>query len=284
MIPVECTDACRGDRLFVLIRCCDERLQAVLTRNIAHLDVDIHCPGNGVVQILVSESVDPDLFLQTLMELLDGLEKTEGKGMEVLETRFVNPQAVGNEAVSCGGFRLISENSAKINPDDILLNCGLAFGTGSHPSTRLAAEMMGMIHDFPPRVLDVGCGSGILSIISVRCGARDVLGVDICPQSIALARKNVTINDMERLIRINATPLDQLNGRFDLVLANLANSVLFRLFDEILRLLNPQGTVIFSGLQGRQARELKTMTAAKGLKVLETLADGKWQALQMGRV
>jgi len=149
------------------------------------------------------------------------------------------------------------------NPDALILELdpGLAFGTGSHPTTRLCMEWL-EAHPKPGKsVLDYGCGSGILAMVAKKLGSGDVAGVDIDPQAIESARANAERNGCE----IDFYVPDELavapnarhaGGKFDIVVANILSSPLKLMAPMLSGRVAPGGSLILSGVLARQAEEV----------------------------
>jgi ribosomal protein L11 methyltransferase len=141
------------------------------------------------------------------------------------------------------------------------LDPGLAFGTGSHPTTRLCMEWL-EAHPAPGKtVLDYGCGSGILAMVAKKLGAGDVAGVDIDPQAIESARANAARNNCQIDYYLPdsfaASPKGQhATGRFDIVVANILSSPLKLMAPMLSGRVAPGGCLILSGVLARQADEV----------------------------
>ncbi|MES2016588.1 MAG: 50S ribosomal protein L11 methyltransferase [Pseudomonadota bacterium] len=149
------------------------------------------------------------------------------------------------------------------DPDALILELdpGLAFGTGSHPTTRLCMEWL-EAHPAPGEtVLDYGCGSGILAMVAKKMGAGDVAGVDIDPQAIESARDNATRNHCEidfylpNDFAVSSKP-QHATGRFDIVVANILSSPLKLMAPMLAGRVAPGGALILSGVLARQAEEV----------------------------
>jgi ribosomal protein L11 methyltransferase len=146
------------------------------------------------------------------------------------------------------------------DPDGLILELdpGLAFGTGSHPTTRLCMEWL-EAHPAPQgAVLDYGCGSGILAIVAKKLGAADVLGVDIDPQAIESARANSSRNhcEVEYYLPDAFVKSHHANQRFDIVVANILSSPLILMAPMLSGRVAPGGALILSGVLARQAQEV----------------------------
>ncbi|MFL6659719.1 MAG: 50S ribosomal protein L11 methyltransferase [Massilia sp.] len=149
------------------------------------------------------------------------------------------------------------------DPDALILELdpGLAFGTGSHPTTRLCMEWL-EAHPAPGKsVLDYGCGSGILAMVAKKVGAGDVAGVDIDPQAIESARANAERNHCEIDFYLPdslaaSSKAQHATGRFDIVVANILSSPLKVMAPMLAGRVAPGGSLILSGVLARQAEEV----------------------------
>ena len=135
----------------------------------------------------------------------------------------------------------------------LILDPGMAFGTGSHPTTRLCLEWLE--HTVSPcvSVLDYGCGSGILAIAAARFGAAEVLGVDIDAQAVAVARSNAERNGVRAHFADSANTLQ---GQFDIVVANILSNPLKALAPALCAHVRPGGRLALSGILAEQTDEL----------------------------
>ena len=166
----------------------------------------------------------------------------------------------------------------------ITIDPGMAFGTGLHPTTRLSLVALERVADQGgsvalARVLDVGCGSGILSIAAAQLGAGRVLGLDIDPIAIEATTANVRRNRLSRRIRTRRGSLPSRQAPFDLVLANLVASVLIELAGELASELRPGGRLIGAGIFSDRESDVRAAFEAKGLGVEARDLEGDWIAL-----
>ena len=134
----------------------------------------------------------------------------------------------------------------------VLLEPGLAFGTGTHPTTALCLRWLDACPAAGPDVLDYGCGSGILAIAAARLGAREVIGTDIDPQALEATIANARRNGCEARIHAVA-PADLPPGAHDLVVANILAGTLSHLAPELAARTRPGGDLVLSGLLTEQA-------------------------------
>lgn len=169
----------------------------------------------------------------------------------------------------------------------IALDPGMAFGTGLHPTTRLCLAAIDAVAErgrlAGARVLDLGCGSGILGIAAVRLGATTVLGVDTDPLAVEATTSNARRNRLVRRIRARAGSLPSGEAPFDVVLANLVASVLLVLASGLSAELRPGGILLASGIFIDREDEVVKAFEAAGLVVDGRSVEGEWVALEAHR-
>ena len=175
----------------------------------------------------------------------------------------------------------------------IKIDPGMAFGTGTHPTTQLSLELIeewfeqSKIRNRKSEiVIDIGCGSGILSIAALKLGAQTALGVDIDIESVDNARENADQNEIgDEFIIGQGSVTEVLSGKFPykqapLVVANILAPILLRLFDDgLAALAEPGGMVILSGILGEQEERVLEAAQAQGLVLNERKQMGDWVAL-----
>lgn len=163
----------------------------------------------------------------------------------------------------------------------IIIYPKMAFGTGTHETTQLILRNINGDVVKGKRVLDIGCGSGILSIAAEKMGAKEVLGVDIDEDSINNARENAILNQLTKSSFSNL-PIDQIKKkRFEVIFANIIASVLIKLPQEISRLVVPGGIIFLSGLLEENLDEIEKTYSEWGLKVISKEARGEWFFMEL---
>ena len=177
----------------------------------------------------------------------------------------------------------------------IALDPGMAFGTGIHPTTRLCLALLERVADrgslavsgaaavpgaAAARVLDVGCGSGILSIAAAHLGGGSIVGLDIDPIAVEATAANAGRNRLGGRIRARQGRLPSGDPPFDLVLANLIAGLLVELAGSLRDELRPGGRLICSGIFVDREGQVRSALATAGLVVEDRLAEGDWVALE----
>lgn len=171
-------------------------------------------------------------------------------------------------------------------PDEVVLalDPGMAFGTGLHPTTRLCLAALERLADrgavSGARVLDVGCGSGILAIAAARLGASEVLGVDTDAIAIEATEANAARNDVAGRVRARLGTLPSGDGPRDVVLANLIGSLLVTLARALRDELTPAGTLLAGGIFADREPDVRAAFERVGLVVTDRLEEGDWVALE----
>ena len=192
------------------------------------------------------------------------------------------------------GKRLVVVPAWLANPHPertaIYIEPGMAFGTGLHPSTRLALAEVEVLAPGAPRVVDIGCGSGILSLAALKLGAERAVGVDVDPVAVAVARRNAALNDLAERFTALTGSLDTLRsseapfGTGDLVLANILAPVLVDLLRAgLAQVVEPGGALVLSGILDHQADEMAQAARAAGLREARRAIEGEWIALTFRR-
>ena len=165
----------------------------------------------------------------------------------------------------------------------LALDPGMAFGTGLHPTTRLCLAGVETLADggllAGARVLDVGCGSGILAIAALKLGAATALALDTDPIAIEATSANARRNALARRIQVREGTLPSGEGPFDVVLANLIAGVLVPIADGLRDELRSGGSLLASGIFVDREREVRDAFEAAGLEVAARTAEGDWVAL-----
>ena len=168
----------------------------------------------------------------------------------------------------------------------VRLRHGASFGTGQHPSTRLALRLMDDVfhadgNERPirfNRVLDIGAGSGVLAIAALLLGAGTATATDIDPCALFEAKQNAEINGVSDRITVVDTPLEDISPCFDLVLANLRTPTLHHILPELVRLCYPKGVIVCSGMRSEELPTIVTHYASGGIDLWTMSHEDGWGA------
>ncbi|MDE2853909.1 MAG: 50S ribosomal protein L11 methyltransferase [Chloroflexota bacterium] len=170
---------------------------------------------------------------------------------------------------------------------EIALDPGMAFGTGTHPTTQLCLEALERLIGPAQDLLDLGSGSGILSIAAAKLGARNVLALDIDPIAVAATAGNARANGVEDKIIAGQGSLETVSHsarRFDVIVVNILARVILQLTTEGLgEILRPGGLAIFSGIIDEQLDEVETALSRSGLQPYARHQRGDWLLVEAKR-
>jgi ribosomal protein L11 methyltransferase len=194
------------------------------------------------------------------------------------------PIEVAPGVVVCPSWQI---DKAPSTPILLKLDPGTAFGTGEHATTRLCCVRLQEAiverrknNDNLISVLDVGCGSGILSILAARCQAAAVRGIDNDPAAVETARIHVKENGVSETVVIDDVSIENLNGKYDLVVANILLNTLVEMRASLRRLTAPGGELILSGVTDSQAPELIAAYRSRGWPIMSRSDDG-WSLISL---
>jgi ribosomal protein L11 methyltransferase len=224
-------------------------------------------------------------YLKSLAKIDPGLPHVEIETASVPEQdwgenwkRFFKPLRVGSKFVVKPPWARILLKKDEI-PIEIIP--GMAFGTGTHATTRLCMEALEKrVKKRGSSVLDVGTGSGILAIAAARSGATEVWGIDIDNVAVKIARENVERNKVSETVKIKKGSLGDVRKKFDLVAANLDFRALKRGRMALIRHLKKRGFLILSGILDREEEMLRQQYLKTGdLQWVEAAREGEWVCL-----
>jgi ribosomal protein L11 methyltransferase len=189
------------------------------------------------------------------------------------------------------GTRLVIRppwDTTVLSPDvvSLVLDPGQAFGTGLHPTTHLCLCLLAqrLSGNQAGRLLDVGCGSGILSLAALKLGLEAAVGVDIDAQAVRVAARNAALNSVQARAQFLHGSVDIVSGQFALLTANIFLGPLIDMLDAFVQRLVPQGWIILSGILAHQELALRAAMQAAGFEVRQRLEEAGWVALEGQRI
>jgi ribosomal protein L11 methyltransferase len=163
----------------------------------------------------------------------------------------------------------------------IELDPGMAFGTGTHPTTRLCLELLQEIITPQTKMLDVGSGSGILALAGAKLGAQTITAIDIDPVAVKVALENIKRNRMEGLIRVyEGNLLDRpFDSKFNLVVANIISNAIIEISSQLTKVLEPGGIFLASGIIEERYAEVLDCLTQQGFSHVKNVFEEGWAGL-----
>jgi ribosomal protein L11 methyltransferase len=162
-------------------------------------------------------------------------------------------------------------------PCNLIIDPGMAFGTGLDETTRLCLEVLESTFVEDCSVLDIGCGSGILAIAALLLGAKSAFGVDIDEVAVKTAKENAEINGVSEKVKFTCgNPVNDVSGSYDIVCANISADVILLLTPEFPRFLNNGGLLILSGIVETRKQEIVDALLGVGLSIVECKEENGW--------
>ncbi len=162
----------------------------------------------------------------------------------------------------------------------IELDPGMAFGTGTHPTTVLCIQALDKVIQGGEKVVDVGTGSGVLSIAAAKLGAQRTLALDLDYVAVESAEQNVALNQVDNTVTVKQNNLlEGIEGPFDIVVANILAEVIVRFVQDAAAVLKPNGIYITSGIIKRKKQEVKDALTSGGFVIEEIVEMDDWVAI-----
>jgi ribosomal protein L11 methyltransferase len=212
----------------------------------------------------------------------DWNEQWEQEGFEPIDVRCQMANGRSRTLIIHDGRHLPSDISLKPSDLEVEIDAHLAFGTGTHETTRMiCATLLGM-NLSGMKVLDCGCGTGILGICALKLGAQYCVGYDIDEWSVDNTRHNAIINRVDdRLepLHGDATMLSGFPAEFDLVMANINRNILLQDMERFVSVMRPKATLVLSGFYQSDCQLLEEKANNLGLMLKQTKNDGDWVCL-----
>lgn len=214
---------------------------------------------------------------------------TYNLGCSFLEKSFNKPTRISKRVVlKPPGMSYTPES------DDVVIDIaqGASFGSGEHPTTRLAvggleAALSGknnFVKTDHTRVLDIGTGSGILAIAAVSLGVKKALAIDIDPCSRSEAKQNILLNNMDHRIQVLDHDIEQINEKFFLITANLRYPTLVRLCSHISKITERPGRVVVSGIKTHEVKDILNSYTRKGFSCTWKAVEKDWVGMVFVKV
>ncbi len=164
----------------------------------------------------------------------------------------------------------------------IELDPGMAFGTGTHETTRMCAVLLDELIRGNERILDLGCGTGILGIIAAKLGVSQVTCVDIDDAACKTARENINNNHVEKSVMVFQGELKNLpREQYDIVIINIIADVILALLPDLKHYIGLHSVILLSGIIRERKQEVVSAAVQQGYRVTREIDEGEWVALQL---
>ena len=196
---------------------------------------------------------------------------------------YYKPIEIGEKIVIVPAWEKYNAPEGKLV---VRMDPGMAFGTGSHETTRLVIGLLEKYIKEGQRVLDVGCGSGILAICAAKLGAGECRAYDIDPVAVKVARENVKDSGLTNVICDTSDLLrgvDKTGGTYDVICANIVADIIIRMTPDVGELMGDNSVILASGIICERADDVISCFEAHGLKIVERAEENGWCALVVGK-
>jgi len=190
--------------------------------------------------------------------------------------KYYKPVQVSNKILITPTWEEVNERP---NQYVIELDPGMAFGTGTHPTTVMSIQALEKVIQGDEEVIDVGCGTGVLSIAAAKLGAKKVTAIDLDEVAVKSAKLNTKLNHVDSTVEVKQNNLlDHISGNVDIVVANILAEVILRFVNAAARILKSNGYFIASGIIQSKFELVRKAIEREGLVIEETLMQEDWIA------
>ena len=266
------------------------REQGPLTWDFADINVLEH---KGKVAVVKAYFAEEDNIEDVLAYVNERLSELKEMGLDLGEAKvehekmyeedwantwkqYYKPSKVGEKIVV---KPIWEEYEAKDGELVVDLDPGMAFGTGTHETTRMCIQALERYVKEESTVFDVGCGSGILAIAAAKLGAKLAVGVDLDPVAVESSIENVGYNKLNNIEILHGNLVEVIDGKADIVVANILAEIICILTDDVKRVLKDGGTFITSGIIHDRVDMVCEKLEATGFEVIEKNRDGEWNCI-----
>ena len=257
---------------------------------IAHIDlIDEELMAKNrdiaIIHIYISPEENPAEALSFLRERLDDQKIPHTLRTDAIKEedwafgwkKYYHPIRIGEHIVVCPSWE-----SCSLEPGDVMLRLdpGMAFGTGTHETTRLCLQMLEKFVKPGMDILDVGCGSGILSICGILLGGKSAVGVDIDQTAVKVADENAEMNHVQdKTVYLCGDLTDKVSGKYQIVCANIVADVVIRLIPDVGSFMDDGAVLLVSGIIEPRREEVVEALAQHGYQVIDSREEKGWCAM-----
>ncbi len=251
--------------------------EQVLNADRTHVSVSIYVPNEKPLEYYTSYLNErfTALGIHTTTELIGLCEDDWANSWK----QYYKPIKIGERLVI---VPMWEKYDAAENEIIVKMDPGMAFGTGTHETTRLCAALLEKYVNSSTKMLDVGCGSGILAICASKLGADKCFAYDIDPVAVRVARENVKDNDISNVtceVSDLLADVPVIDGGYDVITANIVADIIIRMTPNISKFMNKNTKLIVSGIIDQRADEVKNVLEQYNLKKADEIHENGWCAL-----
>lgn len=267
-----------------------DREQGPLTWDFADINILEHKGTAAVVKGYFSADEKEEEIVKIIEEKLNMLKEMqldigEGRVMSAVVKeedwannwkKYYKPTKIGDNIV----VKPIWEDYAPNNDEIIIeLDPGMAFGTGTHETTRMCIEAIEKYTHKDSVVYDIGTGSGILAIAASKLGAKEVWAVDLDPVAVDSARENVRHNNIDNIHVVEGNLVEVVDGQGDIVVANIIAEIICVLVKDAKKVLKNNGIFITSGIINDRVDMVKDKLLEEDFEIIEVINEGEWNCI-----
>ena len=266
------------------------REQGPLTWDFADINVLEH---KGKVAVVKGYFAEEDNIKEVLTYINEKLDELKDMGIDLGDAKveheemheqdwantwkkYYKPTKVGEKIVI---KPIWEEYEGKDDELVVNLDPGMAFGTGTHETTRMCIQALERYVTKDTTVFDVGCGSGILAIAAAKLGASKAIGVDLDPVAVESSLENIGHNQLDNIEVLHGNLVEVIDGKADVVVANILAEIICILTDDVKRVLKDNGIFITSGIIHDRVDMVCEKLEATGFEVIEKNRDGEWNCI-----
>ena len=193
--------------------------------------------------------------------------------------QYYKPIKIGEKLVVVPMWEKYNAESGEVV---VKMDPGMAFGTGTHETTRLCATLLEKYVDKSSKMLDVGCGSGILAICASKLGAKECYAYDIDPVAVKVARENVKDNDVTNIeCGVSDLLKGVKEGKYDVITANIVADIIIRLLPDIGKFMHEKTPLVISGIIDERCEDVYKSINENSFKIVEEIHENGWCAISL---
>ena len=251
--------------------------ESVLNADRTVASVSIYVPADKPTEhytMFIKEKLD-SLKIDSQTELISLCEEDWANSWK----QYYKPIKIGNRLVV---VPMWEKYNAEPHEIVVKMDPGMAFGTGTHETTRLCATLLEKYINGDSVMLDVGCGSGILAICASKLGVRQCYAYDIDPVAVKVSRENVKDNDISNVeCEVSDLLAGVKAGKYDVITANIVADIIIRMLPDISKFMHADTTLVLSGIIDERCGDVYESIAKNGFETVEEIHENGWCAISV---